>query len=52
MGLPDDYDLPSNYNEAYQLAGDGLVVPAVAHLAGHVVTPIAAALERQNAVAA
>ena len=22
MGLPDDYVLPSNYNEAYHLAGD------------------------------
>lgn len=52
MGLPDDYELPSNYNEAYHLAGDGLVVPAVAHLASHVITPIAAALERNNAVAA
>lgn len=41
MGLPDNYDLPSNYNEAYHLAGDGLVVPAVAHLAQHVVSAIA-----------
>ena len=32
MGLPDKYVLPSNYNEAYHLAGDGLAVPVVRHL--------------------
>lgn len=52
MGLPDDYELPSNYNEAYHLAGDGLVVPAVAHLASHILTPIARTLKRKNAEAA
>ena len=29
MGLPDSYELPENYNEAYHLAGDGVVVPVV-----------------------
>ena len=33
MGLPDDYKLPENYNEAYHLAGDGLVVPVIRHIA-------------------
>jgi len=33
MGLPDEYKLPANYNEAYHLLGDGLAVPAVRHLA-------------------
>ena len=33
MGLPDNYKLPSNYIEAYDLMGDGVVVPAVRHLA-------------------
>lgn len=33
MGLPDNYRLPDNYNAAYHLAGDGLVVPAVGFLA-------------------
>ncbi len=33
MGLPDDYRLPDNYNEAYHLAGDGVVVPVVRFLA-------------------
>ena len=26
MGLPDDYQLPSNYNDAYGLMGDGVAV--------------------------
>lgn len=29
MGLPDEYILPSKYNEAYHLTGDGVVVPVV-----------------------
>ena len=40
MGLPDSYNLPENYNDAYYLAGDGLVVPAVRHLATHVLEPL------------
>lgn len=32
MGLADNYKLPSNYNEAYHLAGDGVAVPVVKHL--------------------
>ena len=39
MGLADDYELPKNYNEAYHLAGDGVVVPVVRHLAEHVLEP-------------
>lgn len=34
MGLPDDYQLPSGYNDAYRLAGDGVVVPVVRWLSG------------------
>jgi len=41
MGLPEDYVMPQSYNEAYHLAGDGLVVPAVSHLAGGILAPIA-----------
>ncbi len=40
MGLPDEYRLPENYNEAYHLTGDGVVVPAVRHLAEHVFEPM------------
>ncbi|MDX2265653.1 MAG: DNA cytosine methyltransferase [Hyphomicrobiales bacterium] len=36
MGLPDDYKLPSRYNDAYHLLGDGVCVPAVRHLSEHV----------------
>jgi len=36
MGLPDSYQLPSNYNEGYHLTGDGVAVPVVRHLAQHV----------------
>ena len=43
MGLPEHYELPQKYNDAYHLVGDGLVVPAVAHLADHLITPIAQA---------
>lgn len=40
MGLPDAYILPARYNEAYHLTGDGVVVPAVAHLARHIFIPL------------
>lgn len=40
MGLPDSYRLPARYNDAYQLLGDGVVVPVVAHLSEHLFLPI------------
>ena len=40
MGLPDDYMLPSRYNEAYHLTGDGVAVPVVRHLAQHIFEPV------------
>ena len=40
MGLPDDYQLPSNYNDAYGLMGDGVVVPVVRFLAEHILEPV------------
>ena len=40
MGLPDNYRLPLRYNDAYHIAGDGLVVPAVRFLAATVLEPI------------
>jgi DNA (cytosine-5)-methyltransferase 1 len=42
MGLPDEYRLPENYNEAYHLTGDGVVVPVVQHIAEHLLEPILA----------
>lgn len=40
MGLPDTYRLPANYNEAYHITGDGVVVPVVRHLAHYLFEPI------------
>ncbi len=40
MGLPDSYKLPPRYNDAYHIAGDGLVVPVVRYLAETVIEPI------------
>jgi DNA (cytosine-5)-methyltransferase 1 len=40
MGLPDEYPLPARYNNAYHLAGDGLVAPVVRHLAAHIIEPV------------
>lgn len=52
MGLPDDYRLPKNYNEAYHLAGDGVVVPVVRHLSAHILEPILARIESSKKAAA
>lgn len=40
MGIPDEYTLPENYNEAYHLTGDGVVVPVVRHLASNLIEPL------------
>jgi len=40
MGLDEDYQLPENYNDAYHLAGDGVVVPVVRHLAEYLFEPL------------
>ncbi|MGZ8152621.1 MAG: DNA cytosine methyltransferase [Methylovulum sp.] len=42
MGLPEKYQLPENYNEAYHLAGDGVAVPVVRYLAANILEPILA----------
>ncbi len=52
MGLPDTYKLPANYNEAYHLTGDGVVVPVVRHLAQNILEPILEASELRTTVAA
>jgi DNA (cytosine-5)-methyltransferase 1 len=43
MGLPDSYKLPESYNEAYHLAGDGVVVPAVRFIAKNILDKLASA---------
>lgn len=40
MGLQDSYILPKNYNEAYHLTGDGLVVPVVSFIAKTILEPL------------
>ena len=52
MGLPDSYVLPENYNEAYHLTGDGVVVPVVRHLAKHIFEPVIASPESRITAAA
>jgi DNA (cytosine-5)-methyltransferase 1 len=52
MGLPDDYKLPVNYNEAYHLVGDGVVVPVVRFLAAHLLEPLLLAMTPQEKEAA
>jgi DNA (cytosine-5)-methyltransferase 1 len=43
MGVPDTYVLPANYNEAYHLMGDGVVVPVIAWLEESLLRPLARA---------
>jgi DNA (cytosine-5)-methyltransferase 1 len=52
MGLPDDYKLPENYNEAYHLTGDGVVVPVVRHLARHIFEPVLSTAQSRSTAAA
>lgn len=52
MGLPDDYKLPPNYNEAYHLTGDGVVAPVVRHLAEHLLEPTLNSIQRRTTLAA
>ena len=52
MGLPDEYKLPENYNEAYHLTGDGVVVPVVRHLAAYTFEAILTHLSNRTREAA
>ena len=40
MGIPEEYQLPENYSDAYHLLGDGLAVPVVAWLERNLLTPL------------
>lgn len=51
MGLADEYVLPRRYNEAYHLTGDGVAVPVVRHIVGHLIEPVIACGETANAAA-
>lgn len=52
MGLPPSYILPHRYNDAYHVAGDGVAVPVVSHLARHIFDPIISLSGGQMSVAA
>jgi DNA (cytosine-5)-methyltransferase 1 len=41
MGVPESYPLPSVYNDAYHLFGDGVAVPVVRWLQNHLLWPLA-----------
>ena len=41
MGLPEEYQLPARYNEAYHLVGDGVAAPVVRFLAEHILESLA-----------
>jgi DNA (cytosine-5)-methyltransferase 1 len=42
MGVPDNYPLPTRYNDAYHVFGDGVAVPVVSWLEKHLLRPVAA----------
>ena len=42
MGLPDDYRLPPNYNDAYHLLGDGVAAPVAGWLGERLFRPVLA----------
>jgi DNA (cytosine-5)-methyltransferase 1 len=52
MGLPEKFILPDNYNEAYHLTGDGVVVPVVRHLSKNILEPLLVAASKENRIAA
>jgi DNA (cytosine-5)-methyltransferase 1 len=49
MGLPDSYRLPPRTTAALHLAGDGVVVPMVRHLAAEILEPLLAPRARRDA---
>ena len=51
VGLSDDYILPDNYNEAYHLTGDGVVVPVVRFLEDRIFEPILLHMTRKRKAA-
>jgi site-specific DNA-cytosine methylase len=51
MGLPEDYELPSNCNDVYKLLGDGVVVPVVRFTAAHILEPILAFADARRTAA-
>ncbi|HFI1561992.1 DNA cytosine methyltransferase [Yersinia similis] len=44
MGLPEDFILPTTYQSAFKIIGDGLAVPSVRFLAERILEPLATAV--------
>jgi DNA (cytosine-5)-methyltransferase 1 len=51
MGLPDAYQLPEKYNDAYHLTGDGVVVPVVSYISHHILEPLLSNLKKSKKAA-
>lgn len=47
MGLPEEFNLPERYNDAYRAMGDGVAVPVVSWLGEHLLTPLAKQIRRE-----
>src|SRR5580704_2189476 len=52
MGLADDYVLPSRYNDAYHVCGDGVCVPVVRHIARQILEQLLNANMGEQLIAA
>ena len=52
MGLRDSYRLPERYNDAYHIAGDGVAVPVVSHLARTIFEPLLLSKNMATSIAA
>jgi DNA (cytosine-5)-methyltransferase 1 len=51
MGLPEDYRLPPRTTAALHLAGDGVAVPVVRHVAAAIIEPLLTGAARAVAAA-
>jgi DNA (cytosine-5)-methyltransferase 1 len=51
MGLDDSYELPSNYNDAYHLTGDGVAVDVVSYLRRKIFEPILRGIDQKKLAA-
>jgi DNA (cytosine-5)-methyltransferase 1 len=50
MGVNDHYEIPNNYNDGYHIFGDGLAVPAVNHIARHLLDSLAESVPHKPSI--
>ena len=48
MGVHDKYPVPSKYNDAYHLFGDGVAVPVATWLSRHLLLPLVSLAKKEN----